>query len=98
MLSPQSPPSSAPELFCASYGPSCLAFDHLVFNVSNAKQAASFYTTRYGFKRVAYRGLETGSRDIASHVVRNGTITFVFESDVSYDPKRETTRELAKHG
>lgn len=33
-----------------------------------------------GFKRVAYRGLETGSRIVASHVVRQGNITFVFTS------------------
>lgn len=33
-----------------------------------------------GFKRVAYRGLETGSRIVASHVVRQGSITFCFTS------------------
>jgi 4-hydroxyphenylpyruvate dioxygenase len=33
-----------------------------------------------GFERVAYRGLETGSRAIASHVVRNGNVTFVLTS------------------
>lgn len=33
-----------------------------------------------GFKRVAYRGLETGSRIVASHVVRQGDITFCFTS------------------
>jgi len=48
--------------------------------VNNAKQAASFYVTRLGFERVAYRGLETGSRAIASHVVRNGNVTFVLTS------------------
>lgn len=33
-----------------------------------------------GFNRVAYRGLETGSRLVASHVVQQGNITFVFTS------------------
>jgi len=33
-----------------------------------------------GFERVAYRGLETGSRAIASHVIRNGNVTFVLTS------------------
>ena len=33
-----------------------------------------------GFERVAYRGLETGSRLVASHVVRNGAVTFVLSS------------------
>ena len=33
---------------------------------------------RFGFRRVAYRGLETGSRELVSHVVRQGRVTFVF--------------------
>lgn len=48
--------------------------------VGNAKQAASYYTTRMGFETVAYRGLETGSKAIASHVVRNGRVVFVLTS------------------
>lgn len=48
--------------------------------VGNAKQAASYYVTRMGFQRVAYRGLETGSRALASHVVSNGNVTFVITS------------------
>lgn len=48
--------------------------------VGNAKQAAAFYVTRMGFQRIAYRGLETGSRAVASHVVSNGNVVFVFTS------------------
>lgn len=48
--------------------------------VGNAKQAASYYVTRMGFENVAYRGLETGSSYLASHVIRNGGVTFVFTS------------------
>ncbi|KAF2688580.1 4-hydroxyphenylpyruvate dioxygenase [Lentithecium fluviatile CBS 122367] len=55
-------------------------YHHVHWYVGNAKQAASFYVTRMGFERVAYRGLETGSRAIASHVVRNGNVTFVLTS------------------
>ena len=33
-----------------------------------------------GFERIAYRGLETGSRAIASHVIRNGNVTFILTS------------------
>jgi len=55
-------------------------FDHLRFYVSNAKQAASYFTTRYAFRRLAYRGLETGDRKYCSHVVRNGDITLAFTS------------------
>ena len=53
------------------------AFDHITWYVGNAKQAAAYFVTRFGFRRVAYQGLETGSRLIASHVVSNGRCTFV---------------------
>ena len=50
------------------------AFDHIRLWVGNAKQAASFYTTRMGFEYYAYQGLETGSRDYCTHVVTNGKV------------------------
>jgi 4-hydroxyphenylpyruvate dioxygenase len=53
-------------------------FDHLHFYVSNAKQVASYYITRFGFEPLAYRGLETKSREIATHVVRQGKIILAF--------------------
>jgi 4-hydroxyphenylpyruvate dioxygenase len=46
--------------------------------VSNAKQAASFYTSRFGFDYYAYQGLETGSRDYCTHVVKNGAVVLAF--------------------
>lgn len=55
-------------------------YDNVHWYVGNAKQAASFYVTRMGFRRIAYRGLETGSRTVASHVVSNGNVVFVFTS------------------
>ena len=55
-------------------------YDHITWYVGNAKQAATYYTTRMGFKPVARRGLETGSRLVASHVVSNGAATFVLTS------------------
>lgn len=56
------------------------AYDHVHWYVGNAKQAATFFITRMGFEKVAYKGLETGSRTTASHVVRNGDVTFVLTS------------------
>ena len=53
-------------------------FDHCHWWVGNAKQAASWFTARFGFERVAYRGLETGSREVVTHVVRQGRILFAF--------------------
>ena len=55
-------------------------YDHVHWYVGNAKQAASYYISRFGFKHVAYKGLETGSREIASHVVENGGVRFVLTS------------------
>ncbi|KAF2280504.1 4-hydroxyphenylpyruvate dioxygenase [Westerdykella ornata] len=55
-------------------------YHHVHWYVGNAKQAAAFYVSRMGFERIAYKGLETGSRAIASHVVRNGGVTFVLTS------------------
>lgn len=51
------------------------SFDHVTFWVGNAKQSAVFYMTQFGFEPLAFRGLETGFREHASHVVRlNDTI------------------------
>jgi 4-hydroxyphenylpyruvate dioxygenase len=55
-------------------------YDHIHWYVGNAKQAALYYVSQFGFRHLAYRGLETGSRVLASHVVRNGEITFVLTS------------------
>jgi 4-hydroxyphenylpyruvate dioxygenase len=60
--------------------PNFNGYDHITWYVGNAKQAASYYTTRLGFYTIAYKGLETGSRYIASHVVANGSIRFVLTS------------------
>jgi len=70
------------------------AFDHVAFWVGNALQAASFYVTRMGFEEFAYRGLETGSREIVSHAVRQGKIIFVFHS--ALNPTGEASEEMGK--
>lgn len=74
-----------------------LHFDHLTFWVGNAKQAASYYCTKMGFEPLAYRGLETGSREVAAHVVRQNKIIFVFMSP--YNPgDRKMGDHLVTHG
>ncbi|PHH81737.1 hypothetical protein CDD83_3487 [Cordyceps sp. RAO-2017] len=55
-------------------------YDHVTWWVGNAKQAAAYYTSLFGFRAVAYRGLETGSRYFASYVVANNDVRFVFTS------------------
>ncbi|KAJ3128795.1 hypothetical protein HK098_003561 [Nowakowskiella sp. JEL0407] len=58
-------------------------FDHITFWVGNAKQAASFYITRFGFSPLGYKGLETGSREVATHAIKQNNITFVFQSPLN---------------
>lgn len=73
------PKTSAPavqEVEVNSYS----GYHNVHWYVGNAKQAAAFYVTRMGFRRIAYRGLETGSRAVASHVVSNGNVAFIFTS------------------
>ncbi|KAI9651156.1 hypothetical protein NHQ30_001193 [Ciborinia camelliae] len=88
--------------------PNFHGYDHITWYVGNAKQAASYYCTRLGFQTVAYQGLETGSRYIASHVVANGKIRFVLTSPVKAysglkddEPitanERELLREIYAH-
>ena len=51
--------------------------DYVEFYVGNAKQAAHYYQTAFGFQPLAYAGLETGRRDRTSYVLRQGKITLV---------------------
>jgi 4-hydroxyphenylpyruvate dioxygenase-like putative hemolysin len=53
-------------------------FDHLKFWVGNAKQAAAWYVGRFGFHEIAYKGLETGSRDFAHHVIQQNKVRSLF--------------------
>ncbi|KAJ4316130.1 hypothetical protein N0V94_005618 [Neodidymelliopsis sp. IMI 364377] len=86
-------------------------YDHITWYVGNAKQAASYFVTRFGFQIVAYRGLETGSRAVAGYVVANGAAKFVFltpirglnDLDETYSAEdkalvREIYSHLEKHG
>lgn len=59
-----------------------LGFGPITFFVSNAKQAAYYFRAAMGFKEVAYKGLETGSKCLAEHAVSNGQVCFVFVSPV----------------
>ncbi|XP_035113778.1 4-hydroxyphenylpyruvate dioxygenase isoform X1 [Callithrix jacchus] len=74
-----------------------LHFHSVTFWVGNAKQAASFYCTKMGFEPLAYRGLETGSREVVSHVIKQGKIVFVLSS--ALNPwNKEMGDHLVKHG
>jgi 4-hydroxyphenylpyruvate dioxygenase len=51
--------------------------DHVELYVGNALQAAYYYAHAFGFQEIAYSGLETGVRDRASHVLKQGRIRLV---------------------
>ncbi|MDX3077290.1 4-hydroxyphenylpyruvate dioxygenase [Streptomyces sp. NPDC088354] len=74
--------------------------DAVVFAVGNAKQAAHYYSTAFGMKRVAYSGPENGSREIASYVLESGSARFVFTSVVraATDHGRFLEQHVAAHG
>lgn len=57
-------------------------------------QAASFYRCRMGFEPLGYRGLETGSRQIASHVVRQNKVS---NPDKEKRPTKEIFQEKVKN-
>src|SRR5687767_12139099 len=58
------------------------AVDHLRFAVGNARQAAHFYSTAFGMRVTAYRGPETGSRELAEFVLESGGARFVLTGPV----------------
>ncbi|XP_045173469.2 4-hydroxyphenylpyruvate dioxygenase-like [Mercenaria mercenaria] len=75
-----------------------VSFHRVKFWVGNAKQAASYYITRLGFEPFAYCGLETGSRQVAAHVVRQNKILFEFENMLNPFEPKEMGDHLCKHG
>jgi 4-hydroxyphenylpyruvate dioxygenase len=73
-----------------------LGFDHITFAVGNAKQAAHYYQSVYGFDLVGYRGLEQGDRQTASYVLRQNHITFVLNTP--YRSESPLNDLMKKHG
>jgi 4-hydroxyphenylpyruvate dioxygenase len=55
-----------------------LGTDYVEFYVGNAKQAAHYYKTAFGFQSLAYSGPETNVKDKVSYAVRQHKLTFVF--------------------
>jgi 4-hydroxyphenylpyruvate dioxygenase len=78
-----------------------IAMDAVVFAVGNAKQAAHYYSTAFGMRRVAYRGPETGYPDEATHVLEAGSAAeggarFVFRGPAR--PGTPLGQRVAAHG
>lgn len=70
--------------------------DYVEFYVGNAKQAANFYKTAFGFQSVAYAGPETGVRDKASYLIQQGKIRFLLTSALRSD--HPISQHVLKHG
>ncbi len=70
--------------------------DHVEFYVGNAKQAAYFYRAAMGFRLVAYRGPETGTRDRVSYVLEQNKIRFVLTTPLC--PTGDIAEHILKHG
>ena len=70
--------------------------DYVEFYVGNAKQAAHFYKTAFGFKSIAYAGPETGVKEKASYVIRQNKLTFVLTTALKTD--NVIADHVYKHG
>src|ERR671920_1077468 len=70
--------------------------DYVEFYVGNAKQAAHYYKTAFGFQSLAYAGPETGVKDKASYVIRQNKLTFVLTTPVR--PDNPIADHIYKHG
>ncbi|WP_313361012.1 4-hydroxyphenylpyruvate dioxygenase [Empedobacter sp.] len=70
--------------------------DYIEFYVGNAKQAAHYYKTAFGYQEVAYAGPETGVRDRASYVLQQGKIRLVLTSGLKSDSP--ICQHAMKHG
>jgi 4-hydroxyphenylpyruvate dioxygenase len=70
--------------------------DYVEFYVGNAKQAAHFYKTAFGFQSLAYAGPETGVKDKVSYVIRQNKLTFVLTTPLRTD--NPIADHIYKHG
>jgi 4-hydroxyphenylpyruvate dioxygenase len=82
-----------------------LGFDHLTWYVGNAKLTAQYYILSFGFIPIAYRGLETGYRSTATHVIRHGNVIFAFTSSLGTSTSNnnnndndQVSQHILKHG
>lgn len=72
------------------------SIDHIHFWVGNAKQAMYYWWKGFGFRPVAYSGLETGNRLFSSYVLESGQIRFVLSAP--YGPSSEIAAHHLVHG
>jgi 4-hydroxyphenylpyruvate dioxygenase len=69
---------------------------HIEFYVGNAKQAEFYYRKAFGFSRAAYSGLETGSRETTSYLMRQNRVNFILTTPLS--PEHPAAEHIKLHG
>ncbi|HEY1975620.1 MAG TPA: 4-hydroxyphenylpyruvate dioxygenase [Candidatus Baltobacteraceae bacterium] len=71
-------------------------WDYVEFYVGNAKQAAHYYMSAFGFEQIAYAGPETGVRDRVSYLLEQNKVRFLLTASLL--PDDEIARHVAQHG
>jgi 4-hydroxyphenylpyruvate dioxygenase len=69
---------------------------HVEFYVGNAKQAEFYYRKAFGFSRHAYRGLETGDREVTSYLMRQNNVNFMLTTPLT--PEHPAAEHIKQHG
>ena len=70
--------------------------DYIEFYVGNAKQAAHYYMSAFGFQPLAYSGPETGNRNLVSYVIQQHQLTFVLTTSLHQDTP--VAEHVSRHG
>jgi 4-hydroxyphenylpyruvate dioxygenase len=70
--------------------------DYIEFWVGNAKQSAQYYQSAFGYRLVAYRGPETGTRDRASYVLEQDKVRLVLTTALT--PESPIAEHVHRHG
>ncbi len=73
-----------------------LGTDYIEFYVGNAKQAAYYYKSAFGFQSYAYKGLETGCKELTSYVLKQDKIRIVLTTPLN--SKSKINDHIVKHG
>jgi 4-hydroxyphenylpyruvate dioxygenase len=71
-------------------------WDYVEFYVGNAKQAAHYYMSAFGFDQIGYAGPETGVRNRVSYLLEQNKLRFVLTA--SLVPDDEIARHVMLHG
>jgi 4-hydroxyphenylpyruvate dioxygenase len=69
---------------------------HVEFWVGNAKQSSFYYRKAFGFSQLAYSGLETGNRELASYVLQQNKTNFILSTPLTSD--HPAAEHIKRHG